>query len=138
MKIEATRQPRARKSDAPSQQANNVRRATCLAEEGQYGQAAKALLSHGLDFHSESAINNMKAKHPSPPPPPTPPPPNATPYSFSREDVLEALKSFHSLSAGGASGERPAHIKESISSDRGNSLLATLTRLINFFAAGKA
>jgi len=41
-------------------------------------------------------------------------------------------------SAGRASGERPALLKDADSSDRGNSLRATLTRLVNFFAAGRA
>ena len=65
------------------------------------------------------------------------PPPDATPYSFSSADALEALNSFHSLSAGGASGCRAAHIREAVASDRGNTLLGTMTRLINFLAAGK-
>ena len=116
---------------------NNVRRAIMLAEEGQAGRAAKALTSQGLDFDSNLAVTNMQALHPqSPPPPPLPPPP-AAPYTFTSAEVLEAVQSFHSLSAGGPSGERPAHLKEAIMSDRGNNLLSTLTRLINHLAAGK-
>ena len=77
------------------------------------------------------------AKHPTSPPPPPLPPPDASPYSFSATETMDALNSFHSLSAGGASGCRAAHLREAITSDRGNALLATMTRLINFLGAGK-
>ena len=33
---------------------------------------------------------------------------------------------------------RAAHFRDAVSSDRGNTLLATMTRVINFLAAGKA
>ena len=117
---------------------SNIRRATLLAQEGQYGQAAKALLSQGLDFNSQEAIQSMHAKHPQAPPPPPLPPPPASPFSFSSAEVLNALNSFHTLSAGGPSSSRPAHFKEAISSDRGNSLLGTMTRVINYLSTGKA
>ena len=50
---------------------------------------------------------------------------------------MEALLSFHSLSAGGPSGTRAAHIREAIGSDRGGTLLSTMTSIINNLAAGK-
>ena len=78
----------------------------------------------------------MKAKHPPSPPPPLPPP-DASPYTFTAAETLAALNSFHSLSAGGASGCRAAHVREAITTDRGNDLLTTMTRLINFSASGK-
>ena len=135
---QATRQPRGRRAAAAPQATNNARRATMYAQEGQYSQAAKALLSHGLDFTSQEAVAAMHAKHPYSPPPPPLPPPNASLYSFTTAETLEALNSFHSLSAAGASGCRAAHLRETIASDRGNSLLTTMTRLINFLASGKA
>ena len=135
---DATRQPRGRRPAAAPQAASNARRATMFAQEGQFGQAAKALLSQGLDFVSQEAIAAMHAKHPHSPPPPPLPPPDASPYSFSSAETLNALNSFHSLSAGGPSGCRAAHIREAIQSDRGNALLSTMTRLINFLVGGKA
>ena len=135
--LQATRRPRGARTSAP-QAAGNVRRAILFAQEGQHGKAAKALISNGLDFNSEEAIENMRIQHPhSPPPPPLPPRP-VSPYTFSSADVLAALNSFHSLSAGGPSGARPSHFRECLASDRGNALLSTMTRLINFLAAGKA
>ena len=131
---QATR-PTKRKHNSST--SNNVRRATLLAQEGQFGKAAKALISHGLDFDSQDAINNMRLKHPFSPPPPEQPPPSATPYSFTKEEIMDALLSFHSLSAGGPSGTRAAHIREAIGSDRGGSLLTTMTTVINNLAAGK-
>ena len=134
---DATRPVKGRRAAAAPNTANNFRRAKLLAQEGQYGQAAKALLSQGLDFDSQEAIDSMRAKHPSSPPPPILPPPDATPYSFSSAETLAALNTFHSLTAGGPSGCRAAHLREAITSERGNTLLATMTRLINFLAAGK-
>ena len=134
---EATRPVRGKKRAAPPSSSGNVRRATDLAREGQYRQAAKALMSRGLDFDSDDAVKNMRAKHPPSPPPPSLPPADTSPYSFKSEDVYAALSSFRSLSAGGPSGMRPDHFKEAVASDRGNSLLSTLTRLINAFAAGR-
>ena len=132
---EAIRKPKGKRAAAAPQSANNARRATTLAQE--FSQAAKALLSQGLDFDSEEAMESMRAKHPTSPPPPALPPPDASPYSFNTTETLNALNSFHSLSAGGASGCRAAHFREAITSDRGNALLTTMTRLINFLAAGK-
>ena len=138
--LQATKRPSRilRVASSPPTPSNNVKRATMLAQEGQAGRAAKALVSQGLDFDSATAINNMQALHPqSPPPPPLPPPP-AAPYSFTDTEVMEALNSFHSTSAGGPSGERPAHIQKTVNADRSNNFLPTLTRLINLLAAGKA
>ena len=134
---QATRQTRGRRPEPPAPSSVNIRRATMLAEEGQYGKAAKALTSHGLDFDSHEAIVNMRAKHPFSPPPPPLPPPSSAPYSFNSAEVLEALKSFDTLSAGGPTGEKPTHLKDCVNSDRGNTLLNTLTRVVNMLAAGK-
>ena len=101
------------------------------AQEGQFGQVAKALLSQGLDFDYQEAVAAMHAKHPYSPPP------NASAYTFTTAETLSALDSFHSLLAGGASGCRAAHLRRAITSDRGNALLSTMTRLINFLASGK-
>ena len=135
--LKATRKPRGRRPAAAPQAASNARRATMFAQEGHFGQAAKALLSQGLDFASQEAVDAMHAKHPHSPPPLPHPPPDASPYSFTSAETLNALNSFHSLSAGGPSGCRAAHIREAVASDRGNALLSTMTRLINFLTAGK-
>ena len=124
---QATHPMKGKRAAAAPWAANNARRATLLAQEGQFGQAAKALLSHGLYFDSQEAIDSMRAKHPSPPPPP----PDASPYSFTATETLAALNSFHSLSAGGASGCRAAHLRESVASERGNALLSTMTRQLS-------
>ena len=136
--LQATKRPSRIVVSSTQTPSNNVKRATLLAQEGQAGRAAKALISQGLDFDSATAVNNMRALHPqSPSPPPLPPPP-AAPYSFTEAEVMEALNSFHSTSAGGPSGERPAHIKEAVNADRGENFLPTLTRLVNHLAAGRA
>ena len=101
---EATRPVRGKKRAAPPSSSGNVRRATDLAREGQYRQAAKALLSQGLDFDSAEAVENMRAKHPPPLPPA-----DSSPYSLKSEEVLSAISSFHSLSAGGPS-RRMSHL----------------------------
>ena len=134
---QATRLP-PRRTSPSSSSSSNVHRATLLAQEGQFSKAAKALISKGLDFDSPDVLRNMSTLHPSSLPPPPLPAPSASPYSFSSSEVLNALLSFHSLSAGGPTACRAAHFREAISSDRGNSLLSTMTRLINFLAAGKA
>ena len=134
---EATRPVRGRKKAPPPSASRNVCRATDLAREGQYRQAAKALISQGLDFDSPEAVENMQEKHPFSPPPPPLPPADSSSYSFKSEDVISALNPFHSLSAGGPSGMRPAHFKEAVTSDRRNSLLSVLTRVVNPFAAGR-
>ena len=133
---QATHCPTRRNTTAPPASAN-VRRATLLAQEGQFGKAAKALVSQGLDFDSASATTNMQALHPPAATPPPLPPPPVSPYFFNSAEVLAALHSFNSLSAGGASGMRAAHFRDAISSDRGGALLTTMTRLINLLAAGK-
>ena len=102
---EATRPVRGKKRAAPPSSSGNVRRATDLAREGQYLQAAKALLSQGLNFDSGEAVENMRAKHPPPPLPPA----DSSPYSFKSEEVLSAISSFHSLSPGGPS-RRMSHL----------------------------
>ena len=134
---EATRPVRGKRRTSPSSASGNARRATDFAREGQYRQAAKALVSQGLDFDSVEAVENMRAKHPSSPPPPPTPPSDTPPYSFKGEEVLSALNSFSFLSAGGPSGMRPAHFKQAVASDPGHSLLPTLTRLVNSLAAGR-
>ena len=134
---QATRHPPGPRP-ASTQTNSNIRRAILLAQEGQFGKAAKALLSEGLDFDSQEAFQNMHEKHPFSPPPPHLPPPPATPYTFNSAEVLNALHSFHTLSAGGPSSSRPAHFREAISSDRGNALLSTMTRIINLLSSGKA
>ena len=135
----ATQKPPRRAATTSSAAASsNVRRATLLAQEGQYSKAAKALTSQGLDFDSPEVLQNMASLHPpSPTPPPLPAPP-ATPYTFTSSEVHTALLSFHSLSAGGPSASRASHYREAIASDRGNALLTTMTRVINALAAGKA
>ena len=137
---QASRQPprRAAASSSSSSSSSNIKRATLLAQEGQFGKAAKALVSKGLDFNSPEVLRNMTALHPPSPPPPPSPTPSVTPYTFTSAEVLEALHSFHSLSAGGPSASRAAHFRGAIASDRGNTLLSTMTRVINFLAAGKA
>ena len=127
-----------RENQAPPSSSVNVRRATLLAQEGQFGKAAKALVSQGLDFDSAEALTNMRSLHPSANTPPPLPPPPVSPYFFNSEEVLAALHSFHSLSAAGPSGMRAAHFRDAVSSDRGNALLSTMTRLVNLLAAGKA
>ena len=119
----------------------NIRRATWLAQEGQFRQAAKALTSHGLDFESQEAVNEMQRKHPQSPhltPNALPPPP---PYAFNSSDLISSLNSFSAATAGGPSGLRASHLKDALSAKNfsaGAQLIDVMTDVINIIAAGRA
>ena len=116
----------------------NVRRATRLAQEGQFGQAAKTLVSDGLDFDSAESVDAMRSKHPYSP---LPLPPSQTPYSFTPTKVLAALNSFSSTTAAGPSGLRAAHFKDALSAKdmtAGITLINVMCSVINILSKGGA
>ena len=83
----------------------------------------------------------MKAKHPQSPPPTCalePPPP---PVQVSSEDVVQAFRSFPSVSAPGPSFLRANHLKEAIfcsSPAAADATLQGLTEVVNILCAGLA
>ena len=85
---QATRQTPRRSTPSSSSSPFNVRRATLLAQEGQFSKAAKALVSKGLDFNSPEVLRNMAMLNPPSPPPPPLPTPAAAPYTFTSAEVL--------------------------------------------------
>ena len=139
---QATAKSRRQHQQPSSRSATNIRRATWLAQEGQFRQAAKALTSHGLDFDSAEALGEMQRKHPASPPAsssiPLPPPP---PYRFNSSEVHAALNSFHSATAAGPSGLRAAHLKDAFAAKNftaGHQLIDVMTDILNIVVAGKA
>ena len=83
----------------------------------------------------------MLLKHPQVAPLNLPPGPVPPPLSLIESAVLKAVKSFPNGSARGPSGFRPSYLKEAVgcpSPDHANRLLTSLTRLVNFLAAGCA
>ena len=97
----------------PTLQENNAIRAQTLFKEGQLSQAARALVSLGLDVDSEEALQEMQARHPEAPPPRVPEdPPEIAPFTINSEEVEETIKSFRPGSAPSPSGLRGKHLKE--------------------------
>ena len=138
---QATSSAKGRKPAPKPQETLNVRRATRLAHEGLFGQAAKALVSEGMNFDSDEAINAMRSKHPHTPPPTLPLPSSHTPYSFTATEVLAALNSFHSTSAAGPTGLRAAHFKDALAAKdmtAGLTLINVMCNVINITVKGGA
>ena len=80
--------------------------------------------------------NQLQTKHPvAPIDRRASPSPTAEAVSFSEADVRRAIFSFAAGSAGGPSGLRPQHLKDSISSlasEAGNQLASTLCQFVNY------
>ena len=88
-------------------------RARNLVQEGQLSQAARALVSLGLDVDSEKALQEMQARHPEAPPPRLPEnTPRIAPITINSEEVEETIKSFRPGSAPSPSGLRGKHLKK--------------------------
>ena len=82
-----------------------------LVKEGQLSQAARALVSLGLDVDSDKALQEMQARHPEAPPPRVPEdPPEIAPITIKSEEVEETNKSFRPGSAPSPSGLRGEHL----------------------------
>ena len=84
-------------------------RARNLVQEGQLSQAARALVSLGLDVDSEKALHEMLARQPEAPPPRMP---EIAPITINSEEVEETIKSFRPGSAPSPSGLRGKHLKK--------------------------
>lgn len=78
-----------------SQEELNARRGLKLAQEGQYGNAAKALLSTGLAPSSEAVLASLREKHPQRDLPEVDPnPPSAPPLQLTRDQLQKGGKIF--------------------------------------------
>ena len=140
-KKEAPKKGRKRKEkEKPTQLERNVQRATRLAEEGQLGRAAKALVSKGVDLDSAAARQEMERKHPQPEVA-SPPPEEIScrPVSMTSREVYEGVRGFKTGTAAGPSGLRAEHLKEAKGrgEGRGAAALGAVTKLVNTMAAGK-
>ena len=83
----------------------------------------------------------MRQKHPSSPTPPLPAQPPPAPFTFTVEDVIPALNSFHSATAAGPSGLRASHLKDALTAKNltgGVPFINVMTDVINILASGKA
>ena len=140
-KKEAPKKGRKKKEkEKPTQLERNFQRATKLAEEGQLGRAAKALVSKGVDLDSAAARQEMEKKHPqsevaAPPPEEI----SCRPVSLTSREVYEAIQGFKTGTAAGPSGLRAEHLKEAKArgEGRGAAALGAVTKLVNTMAAGK-
>ena len=97
--------------------------------------------SNEIARDSPEVTTKLKAKHPAPPAnlqmPPSPD--GSERWKATDSDVLAAIASFNTGSAGGLDGLRPAHIKDLISRSSGEAgirLITELTRLVNLAIQG--
>ena len=119
----------------------NVKRAKLAVQAGQYRKGIQALTPEGLAPATESALEEMLAKHPRSPQPPLPllPPPPS--ISVNAQSVSKALQSFPSDSAPGPSLLRANHLKEAVrcpTASCGQRALRVITATVNLLAAGRA
>ena len=132
---------RSQSSSPPSQRSHNIRRAKLAVQDGQYNKAIKTLSSDDLATPSAEVMQEMLVKYPQTTPPVLPPgtvPPSAT---VTESTVQKAVRSFPHGSAPGPTGLRPSHLQEGVgcpSPDQANLVLASLTKIVNSLAAGRA
>lgn len=129
-----------RHTDAAAQQRANVRKAKSLAREGRAADAVKALTSTGHAAETASTLQALRSKFPSAAPPALPRTADPVPYEFTAEEVLAAVQSFPTASAGGCIGLKPQHLKEVTActaiTHTCTYVVAQLTRVVNMLAAG--
>ena len=125
----------------PSQEEKNVKRATRLAQEGQYTRAMQSLLSGGMAENTRDTVREMKAKHPAGRHATNLQPEPSTPQMiFSQRQVVKEIKSFRKGTAPGPSGLRAEHLKVSIKSappNRTDKATEAITKLVNTMAGGR-
>ena len=132
---------RSQSSSPPSQRSHNIRRAKLAVQDGQYNKAIKTLSSDGLATPSAEVMQEMLVKHPQTTPPALPPGPVPPSATVTESTVQKAVRSFPNGSTPGPSGLRPSHLREAVgcpSPDEANLVLASLTKIVNSLAAGRA
>lgn len=143
--IKATKpKPSRKKGRQPqgwSQDEYNGRRAASLAHDGQFTKALQALCSSGLAQNNQATLKEMQAKHPTPPSQSTFQPQTDTlQISFSKEQVVKAVRTFKRGTCPGPSGLRPEHLQvitKSAAPNRSDKFGDSLTKLVNTCTAGK-
>ena len=142
--VKATRsEPKKRAAQTPdlSQEELNTRRASSLAQQGQFTRALQSLCSAGLAQHNRAALNEMQAKHPPAAQPSTFQQQSDTPQMlFSTAQVVKAIKSFRKGSAPGPSGLRAEHLKATIkchAPNRSDRAAEAISKLVNVMGGGK-
>ena len=81
-----------RKASSESQHVDNVCRARCAVEEGQYRKAIQLLSSRVLVQASDEVRKEMLTKHPQATPPGLPPSPAPSPIRIEGPVVVKALR----------------------------------------------
>ena len=123
-----------------SQEERNSQRASRLAQQGEYTRACQAITSAGLAEHTAATVREMKAKHPPPLSPTSFQSQDDSPQmSFSKEQVIKAIRSFKKGSAPGPDGLRAEHLKVAIKlspPNRQDKAADAITKLVNTMGAG--
>ena len=134
-------QPKKRREEQElSQEEQNTRRATRLAQDGQFTRALQALSSSGLAQHDRATLQTMRDKHPPSPHPSTFQQETDTPQmTFTASQGVKAINTFRKGSAPGPSGLRAEHLQcviKSIAPNRVDRVADTVTNLVNLMAGG--
>ena len=134
---------RLKKQDAKEAKAEDIgmraTRCEAFARDGQYSRATAALVSEEVAPHDEATLKQLEKKHPkSIRVPPAPPADMGAPPQILETTVLAALRSFGKGSSGGTFGLRPEYLAEALSQTTPVGALTTFTKMVNYFASGKA
>ena len=117
-------------------------RAKSLCLQGQFGRAAKILLSEGLAPNSIATLKALEELHPKEVPSTLLLPDNvaSSAYHFSDNTVFEQLKTFSKYTAAGPSKMHPEHLFHAVectAPDHCESALKAITRIVNTGSRGK-
>ena len=139
-KVPARGKSRQAQTDA-TQEEKNAKRATRLAQEGQYTRSLNSLLSAGMAQHNRANIAEMKAKHPTAQHPLVYQPETTTPQMvLSQSQISKEIKNFRKGTAPGPSGLRAEHLKVAVKfapPNRTDKATAAITKLVNIMGAVK-
>ena len=134
-----TKKKKGQEEEEENQEKKNAKRATTLAQDGQYARATQALTSAGMAPDSAATRQALRAKHPVASGPPIPAPTTEVPQiSVSQMEVAKAVKKFRRGSAPGPDGLRPEHLSATLQAAPGrrDRALQSLTSLVNAMAGG--
>ena len=123
-----------------SQEEQNAKRSTRLAQDGQFTRALQALCSSGLAEHSRATLQVMQDKHPAPLHPSTFQLQTDTPQmTFTTAQVVKAISTFRKSSAPGPTGLRAEHLQcvmKTSAPNRVDKIADAVTGVINLMAKG--
>ena len=127
--------------DQPSQEERNGKRATRLAQQGEYTRAVQSLLSTGLAEHTRANVRQMQAKHPAAAQPSAfqPQQSDNPQLSFTTDQVMKGITSFRKGTAAGPTVLRAEHLRAATLSappNRRAKALEAVSRLVNIMTAG--